>query len=180
MRCKARAFCNVRQTEKVLNVNGNLTPVISLTLLMREGARSFKKESIVIQTFQRECEKVEECKLTTDHSEDLSFCDQVSLMNSTDIVASPHGAQLTNQVLMDRGSSVMALFPRGLTGVGQYAHYWVASASGMRHEGAWRDRQGDNVCPLQKVIDTSNTSRVCRMATMRLTLLNGLGELFAR
>ncbi|KAI3929040.1 hypothetical protein MKX01_029569 [Papaver californicum] len=51
------------------------------------------------------------------HSEDLSFCDQVSLMSSTDIVASPHGAQLTNQVLMDRGSSVMELFPRGLTGV---------------------------------------------------------------
>ncbi|RZC64344.1 hypothetical protein C5167_008038 [Papaver somniferum] len=150
MRCKARAFCNVSQPEKVLNINGKMIPVIRLTLLMRKGPRSFKNESVVIQIFQRECEKVEGCKLTAVHSEDLSFCDQVSLMSSTDIVASPHGAQLTNQVLMDRGSSVMEFFPRGwkeLAGVGQFAHHWVASASGMRHEGAWWDQQGDNICP---------------------------------
>ncbi|KAI3949093.1 hypothetical protein MKW92_030856 [Papaver armeniacum] len=150
MRCKARAFCNVSQPEKVLSINGKLIPVIRLTLLMRKGPRSFKNESVVIQIFQSECEKVEGCKLTAVHSEDLSFCDQVSLMSSTDIVASPHGAQLTNQVLMDRGSSVMEFFPRGwkeLAGVGQFAHHWVASASGMRHEGAWWDQQGDNICP---------------------------------
>ncbi|KAI3885952.1 hypothetical protein MKW92_007791 [Papaver armeniacum] len=140
MRCKARAFCNVSQPEKVLSINGKLIPVIRLTLLMRKGPRSFKNESVVIQIFQSECEKIEGCKLTAVHSEDLSFCDQVSLMSSTDIVASPHGAQLTNQVLMDRGWKELA-------GVGQFAHHWVASASGMRHEGAWWDQQGDNICP---------------------------------
>jgi len=70
-------------------------------------------------------------------------------MSSTDILVSPHGAQLTNMFLMDRNSSVMEFFPKGwlkLAGVGQYVHHWMASWSGMRHQGAWRDPNGDK-CP---------------------------------
>ncbi|XAR53107.1 hypothetical protein NMG60_11021512 [Bertholletia excelsa] len=51
--------------------------------------------------------------------------------------------------LMDRNSSVMEFFPKGwlkLAGVGQYVHHWIASWSGMVHQGAWRDPTGDR-CP---------------------------------
>lgn len=70
-------------------------------------------------------------------------------MTYTDIVASPHGAQLTNMLFMDRGSSVMEFFPKGWlehAGVGQYAHHWMANQSGMKHRGAWWDSTGED-CP---------------------------------
>jgi hypothetical protein len=74
---------------------------------------------------------------------------QVKVMSWTDILVSPHGAQLTNMFLMDRNSSVMEFFPKGwlkLAGVGQFVLQWLASWSGMRHQGAWRDPNGDE-CP---------------------------------
>lgn len=70
-------------------------------------------------------------------------------MSSTDILVSPHGAQLTNMFFMDRNSSVMEFFPKGwlkLAGVGQYVYHWLASWSGMQHQGAYRDPYGAD-CP---------------------------------
>lgn len=70
---------------------------------------------------------------------------QVSLMGKTDILISPHGAQLTNMFLMDRNSSVLEFFPKGwlkLAGIGQFVYHWMASWSGMKHQGAWRDPNG--------------------------------------
>ncbi|CBI38223.3 unnamed protein product, partial [Vitis vinifera] len=142
MRCKARKYCNVR-------IEGRGLAVIGLTMLMRTGARSFRNESAVVRIFQRECRKVEGCRLTVAYSNNLTFCQQVKLMSLTDILVSPHGAQLTNMFLMDRNSNVMEFFPKGwlkLAGVGQYVYHWIASWSGMKHEGAWRDPNGDD-CP---------------------------------
>lgn len=71
-------------------------------------------------------------------------------MTGTDIVVSPHGAQLTNMLFMDRGSSVMEFFPKGwleLAGIGQYAHHWMANLSGMRHRGSWWEPLGNKECP---------------------------------
>lgn len=71
-------------------------------------------------------------------------------MTNTDIVVSPHGAQLTNMLFMDRDSSIMEFFPKGwleLAGVGQYAHHWMADMSGMKHTGAWWDSLGEKECP---------------------------------
>ncbi|XP_034702437.1 uncharacterized protein LOC117927134 [Vitis riparia] len=142
MRCKAREYCNVRN-------EGRGLAVIGLTMLMRTGARSFRNESAVVGIFQRECGKVEGCNLTVAYAHNLTFCQQVKLMSLTDIVVSAHGAQLTNLFLMDKNSSVMEFFPKGwlkLAGVGQYVFHWFASWSGMKHEGAWRDPNGDD-CP---------------------------------
>lgn len=80
------------------------------------------------------------------------FLTQVQVMSNTDIVASPHGAQLTNMLFMDQGSSVMEFFPKGWlehAGVGQYAHHWMANLSGMKHRGAWWDSNGEE-CPNPK------------------------------
>lgn len=74
---------------------------------------------------------------------------QVELMKSTDILISPHGAQLTNLFLMDKNSSVMEFYPKGwlkLAGFGQFVYKMMASRSGMKHQGAWRDPDGEN-CP---------------------------------
>ncbi|KAM7479013.1 hypothetical protein LguiA_027226 [Lonicera macranthoides] len=144
MRCKARVHCKVRTNEE-----RGLGGRIGLTLFMRSGPRSFRNETAVIEIFERECVKVGGCRLTVAHSNNLTFCEQVKLMSSTDILVSPHGAQLTNMFLMDRNSSVMEFFPKGwlkLAGVGQYVYHWIASWSGMNHRGAWRDPTGDP-CP---------------------------------
>ncbi|CAN6826716.1 hypothetical protein Bca4012_007726 [Brassica carinata] len=139
LRCKARNYCNISSPE-------TSKPRIGMTLLMRTGARSFKNESAVINVFERECERVEGCVLSVSYSNNLTFCEQVELMKKTDVLVSPHGAQLTNLFLMDRNSSVMEFFPKGwlkLAGVGQLVYKWGANWSGMRHEGAWHDPFGE-------------------------------------
>ncbi|XWS68248.1 hypothetical protein CRYUN_Cryun04dG0074400 [Craigia yunnanensis] len=145
IRCKARVYCNVSLERR----GDQKTPDIGMTLLMRTGPRSFRNETAVIGIFKKECKKVQGCRLMVAYSNNLTFCEQVKLMSLTDILISPHGAQLTNMFLMDRNSSVMEFFPKGwlkLAGVGQYVYHWMASWSGMRHRGAWRDPDGEN-CP---------------------------------
>ncbi|KAI4367491.1 hypothetical protein MLD38_023224 [Melastoma candidum] len=144
MRCRARSYCNVSSKGRRRK--------IQLTMFMRTGPRSFRNDSLVIEIFRKACAMFKECRLAVAYSHNLTFCEQVKLMSRTDILVSPHGAQLTNMFLMDRNSSVMEFFPKGwleLAGVGQYVYHWIASWSGMRHEGAWRDPKGDT-CPYQE------------------------------
>ncbi|XP_068636984.1 uncharacterized protein [Aristolochia californica] len=150
LRCKARAYCNV--TRDPLVKEGK-TPVIGLTLLLRTGARSFRNESTVIRIFEKACGGIPGCRFSVARSDNLTFCEQVKLMSSTDVLVSSHGAQLTNMFFMDRNSSVMEFFPKGwkeLAGVGQYVYHWEANWSGMRHQGAWRDPNGVECPPLMQ------------------------------
>ncbi|KAK8698792.1 hypothetical protein V6N13_114899 [Hibiscus sabdariffa] len=145
IRCKARVYCNVSVERRV----NQEAPDIGMTLLMRTGARSFRNETAVIRIFEKECNKVKGCRLVVAYSNNLTVCEQVKLMSLTDILVSPHGAQLTNMFLMDRNSSVMEFYPKGwlkVAGVGQYVYHWIASWAGMRHRGDWRDPDGEN-CP---------------------------------
>ncbi|WMV50886.1 hypothetical protein MTR67_044271 [Solanum verrucosum] len=142
LRCKARIYCNVSERK---------TPVIGMTMFMRvnNGPRSFKNDSAVIGIFDKECKKMEGCHFILAYSNNLTFCEQVRVMSLTDILISPHGAQLTNMFLMDKNSSVLEFFPKGwlkIAGVGQYVYHWIASWLGMKHQGAWRDPDGDS-CP---------------------------------
>ncbi|KAL1544360.1 hypothetical protein AAHA92_21225 [Salvia divinorum] len=141
MRCRARMYCRVGGRDERIKVG--------VTMLMRDGARSFRNASAVVGIFEEECRRVLGCRLMVAYPHNLTFCEQVKLMSGTDVVISAHGAQLSNMILMDRNSSVMELFPKGwkeMAGVGQYVHHWLASWSGMKHEGAWRDPVGDP-CP---------------------------------
>ncbi|KAL8109850.1 hypothetical protein AgCh_025808 [Apium graveolens] len=142
IRCKARLHCNV-------SLDGNIEGRIGMTLFMRTGARSFRNESEVVRIFSGECRQVEGCQIMVARSNNLTFCEQVQLMSSTDILISPHGAQLTNLFLMDKNSSVMEFYPKGwlnLAGVGQFVYKRMTIWSGMKHQGAWRDPNGDH-CP---------------------------------
>ncbi|KAJ3682457.1 hypothetical protein LUZ60_015030 [Juncus effusus] len=144
VRCKAREFCKIRVREEKDDVK-----LVRVTLLLRNGSRSFKDEAGVIRVFEKECKKVKECRLEVVRSETLAYCDQVELMSKTDVVASPHGAQLTNLVFMNKNSSVMEFFPKGwkeLAGVGQFVFRWISAYSAMCHVGTWYDPKGDK-CP---------------------------------
>ncbi|KAH7834914.1 hypothetical protein Vadar_020898 [Vaccinium darrowii] len=148
LRCKAREACGVDPME--MKERG--VPTIRMTLLLRRGARSFKNEEVVKSLFRKECERVEGCVLSVIQSDGLSFCDQVRAMTNTDILVSPHGAQQTNMLFMERGSSVMEFFPKGWlehAGIGQYIYHWMATDTGMKHQGAWRDSVGEE-CPNPK------------------------------
>ncbi|CAB4289681.1 unnamed protein product [Prunus armeniaca] len=109
LRCKARLYCNVSLDEENYKSTHSVTKRIGVTLFMRTGPRSFKNETAVIGIFERECAKVDGCRLMVAYSNNLTFCDQ-----------------LTNMFFMNRNSSVMEFFPKG-----------------MRHKGAWHDPDGD-------------------------------------
>ena len=71
------------------------------------------------------------------------------LLSATDVLITPHGAQVTNMVFMDRNSSVMEFYPLGWrqrAGGGQFVFRWMADRAGMRHEGSWWDPDGEP-CP---------------------------------
>ncbi|XP_020585136.1 uncharacterized protein LOC110027863, partial [Phalaenopsis equestris] len=143
MRCRARDHCGLEGKD------GGALGGIKMTLLFRVRSRSFKNETAVAGVFQRECGRVEGCSVRLVRLRNLTFCDQVKLMAETDILVSPHGAQMTNMIFMDRNSSVMEFFPKGwleLAGSGQYVFRWLADWAGMRHEGQWRDPNGET-CP---------------------------------
>lgn len=145
IRCKAWKFCNVSPRKRFING----IRVVNLTLLARTGSRSFKNESTVASVLEKECGTVEGCNFRHINIVNLSFCDQVSLMSTTDILATVHGAQLANMIFMEKGSSVMEMFPKGwleLAGPGQYVFHWLAAWSGVKHEGTWRDNEGPE-CP---------------------------------
>lgn len=71
IRCKARVHCNVI-------FKGNIKGRIGMTLFMRTGARSFWNESEVVRIFSGECQKVVGCQIMVAHSDNLTFCEQVS------------------------------------------------------------------------------------------------------
>ncbi|CAM0908865.1 unnamed protein product [Alopecurus aequalis] len=147
MRCKARAQCGV-----VFRSGANGTDsaaAVRVTILFRSGGRSFKDEAAVERVFQKECARVAGCRLTTAHSGNLTFCDQVRLLSDTDVLISAHGAQMTNLVFMDRNSSIMEFYPMGWrqrAAGGQFVFRWMANRAGMQHEGSWWDPVGDP-CP---------------------------------
>ncbi|KAL6647538.1 hypothetical protein ACP70R_014975 [Stipagrostis hirtigluma subsp. patula] len=144
MRCKARAHCGVADVS-----GGGDPPAMRVTLLFRTGARAFKDEAAVERVFQRECARVAGCTLTAAHIGNLTFCDQVRLLSATDVLISPHGAQMTNMLFMERNSSVMEFYPLGWrqrAGGGQFVYRWMADRAGMRHEGSWWDPHGEP-CP---------------------------------
>ena len=78
IRCRVKMYCNVSLKGRLEEVNEKGLPVVGMTLLMRRGARSFKNETIVTEIFKRECAKVENCRFVAVHSDNLTFCEQVS------------------------------------------------------------------------------------------------------
>ncbi|GLJ17805.1 hypothetical protein SUGI_0311330 [Cryptomeria japonica] len=145
IRCKVRKFCNASGGQRFING----IQVVNLTLLARTGSRSFENVSVVANVLEKECKKVSGCNFRLVHIANLTFCDQISVMSMTDILVTVHGAQLTDMIFMDKNSSVMEMFPKGwleLAGNGQYVFQWLASWSGMKHEGIWRDNEGP-ACP---------------------------------
>lgn len=74
MRCKARMYCNVSS----LQGRRSRGLKIGMTMLMREGTRAFRNPLTVVGIFEKECKKVEGCKLLVAYPHNLTFCEQVS------------------------------------------------------------------------------------------------------
>ncbi|KAJ1268596.1 hypothetical protein BS78_07G147300 [Paspalum vaginatum] len=145
MRCKARAHCGVADVDALRRDRSALR----VTLLFRTGARAFKDEAAVARVFDKECARVAGCAVTAARTDNLTFCDQVKLLSATDVLITPHGAQLTNLLFMERNSSIMEFYPLGWrqrAGGGQFVYRWMADRAGMRHEGSWWDPNGEP-CP---------------------------------
>ncbi|KAK8930666.1 hypothetical protein KSP39_PZI016690 [Platanthera zijinensis] len=76
MRCRAREYCGLERKEEGMRGSGE----IGMTLLFRMGSRSFKNETAVAGVFERECRKVEGCRVTLARPSNLSFCDQCCVL----------------------------------------------------------------------------------------------------
>ncbi|PUZ71070.1 LOW QUALITY PROTEIN: hypothetical protein GQ55_2G285400 [Panicum hallii var. hallii] len=140
-------YCGVNASSKP--GGGGDDSGLRVTLLFRTGARAFKDEAAVTRVFQKECRRVAGCDVAAAHANNLTFCDQVRLLSSTDVLISAHGAQMTNTLFMDRNSSVMEFYPLGWkqrAGGGQYVFRWMVDWTGMRHEGSWWEPVGEP-CP---------------------------------
>ncbi|CAO2206841.1 unnamed protein product [Urochloa humidicola] len=153
MRCKARASCGVvaggNNGSRAGGDDAGAAAALRVTLLFRRGSRAFKDEPAVARVFDKECARVAGCVVTATHTDNLTFCDQVRLMSETDVLVTPHGAQVTNLLFMDPNSSIMEFYPLGWrrrAGGGQFVYRWMASRAGMRHEGSWWDPHGEP-CP---------------------------------
>nr|CAB3453641.1 unnamed protein product [Digitaria exilis] len=149
MRCKARAYCGVDASTSKAGGGETSSALLRVTLLFRTGGRAFKDEAAVTRVFDKECKRVAGCAVAAAHVSNLTFCEQVRLLSSTDVLISAHGAQMTNMLFMDRNSSVMEFYPLGWkerAGGGQYVFRWMAGWAGMRHEGSWWEPIGEP-CP---------------------------------
>lgn len=71
IRCLARESCNV-EMEKI-----KVKDEVGMTVLLRNGARSFKNETAVVRIFEEVCAKVKNCRVMAAKSDNLTFCDQV-------------------------------------------------------------------------------------------------------
>jgi len=71
------------------------------------------------------------CSVTVTHFEQASFLDQVRFFAETDLVLSPHGAQLTGIPFLPRCGSVLEFFPAGIF-LPQYFGS-LAATSGIQH-----------------------------------------------
>lgn len=80
MRCKARVYCNVSMEGRDVHDSDQGVVDVGMTLLLREGGRSFRNDSAVVGVFGRECEKVAGCRLRVAYASNLSFCEQVQLL----------------------------------------------------------------------------------------------------
>ncbi|TVU05731.1 hypothetical protein EJB05_48910, partial [Eragrostis curvula] len=146
MRCKARAHCGVVD---VPSKAGDDPSDLRVTLLFRSGTKAFKDEAAVTRVFEKECAHVAGCAVTAVQEDNLTFCDRVRLLSDTDVLISSHGAQMTNLLFMEPGSSIMEFYPKGWrerAGGGQFVYRWMAAKAGMRHEGSWWDPDGEP-CP---------------------------------
>ncbi|KAM0838242.1 hypothetical protein ACQ4PT_061108 [Festuca glaucescens] len=143
MRCKGRSRCG-----SVPRSNGTDSVALRVTILFCRDGRSFKDNGIDSQVLHKECACVAGCKLTTAQYGNLTFCDQIALINGsvyvqllskTNVLISAHGAQMTNLVFMDRSSSTMEFCPMGWrqrAAGGQFVFRWMASRAGMQHKGS--------------------------------------------
>lgn len=71
MRCRGREYCGLGRKEE-----GSLGEV-RMTLFFRVGFRSFKNEKVVKGVFERECGRVEGCRVRVVWATNLTFCEQV-------------------------------------------------------------------------------------------------------
>lgn len=71
LRCRARVFCGVEVGE----IKG--TPVIGMTLFLRNGSRSFRNQTAVVGIFRSACRELAGCRLTVAYANNLTFCQQV-------------------------------------------------------------------------------------------------------
>ncbi|KAK1290672.1 hypothetical protein QJS10_CPB18g00802 [Acorus calamus] len=142
MGCKGWEYCGVGGDGGRREREGE----VRIALVGREGMRrSFRNESGVRLVMERECGRIVGCSLKLIHFDNMSFCDQVREMRNSDILASIHGAQMTNMMFMPPGSGVMEMYPKGWlegAGIGQYTYQWFANWSQMSYEGSWRDTDG--------------------------------------
>lgn len=72
MRCRSRMHCKIDDSR-------DESTKVGMTMLMRDGARSFRNATAVVGIFEKECRRVEGCRLNVAYPQNLTFCQQVRI-----------------------------------------------------------------------------------------------------
>lgn len=115
-----------------------------ISILDRKKTRSLLNVEFIAAHFS----ELFDASITVKYFEKATFQEQMEFMANTDILISPHGAQLTSLIVMPECASVLELFP-----VSYYLPWFygsLADASAVRHYSAYAGNR-DPVADMVKI-----------------------------
>jgi Glycosyltransferase 61 len=124
---------NEMSVEKDTEIQDGVLRSPRIAILNRHRKRELQNAHEVAQKLKDELSQIANVKdiEVVYFNESTTFRDQIQLFSSTDILISPHGAQLTGIPFMPNCAEIFEIFPAGY-----YLPYYfgsLASASGLQH-----------------------------------------------
>jgi hypothetical protein len=138
----ARAFRalvapNAADRDPLLNCDA--TPPPRIAILNRQKTRHIVDAPALAKAISRALDRVA-ADIPVVYFEDRTFADQMQFMAHTDIVISPHGAQLTSIIAMPPCGGLLEIYPPNYYPVSFFAS--LADASGILHQTMYLGRGG--------------------------------------
>lgn len=125
-------------------------------ILNRKGTRSIENVDRILNAIQKEFDT----EVSIAYFEVSSFQDQVAFFSTTDILISPHGAQLTGVPFMPSCGQVLELFPKSYYIPGFYGS--LANAAGLKY-GYLYLSNGDPIKETQEAFQFRGHSRSVKL-----------------
>lgn len=129
---------------------------VRVGILDRKKSRSLQNRGAIVKAIERALQR--SVKFRVIDFEDRSFYEQVEFLANTDILISPHGAQLTGLPFLPNCASVLELFPGGY----QVPYFYgsLAAVSGVAHSFIYLGRDSKSESNIaMKDLSTRNAAR---------------------
>ena len=124
---------DIPQSTSCAGLSETNVTTVRIGILDRQKTRRLQNLEAIIRAIARKMQKepLLRAKFIVSDFEDMTFQDQVRFLSQTDVLVSPHGAQLTGIPLLPNCASVLELFPTGYL-IPQYFGS-LAAVAGVKH-----------------------------------------------